>query len=150
MASTITASDATITITESISLGGVDRGGSHTRTISSVSEMDRRVMEVSSSAETSLLNLGTANAQGQFVRANIRYIRVTNLDNSNFIRVRFMKSGAETADVKVLAGATFLMSDGSMDADTGAGSFSAFVDIDNVKAQANGSACDVEVVVLAV
>jgi|TARA_R100000084_G_scaffold38238_1_gene15326 hypothetical protein len=150
MASTITASDASITITESISLGGVDRGGTHTRTISSVSEMDRRVMEVSSSAETSLIDLDTSNGKGQFVRSNIRYIRITNLDDSNWIRVRFMKAGAETADVKVLASSTFMLSDGSMDVDGSAGSFSAFVDIDDIKAQANGAACDVELVVLAV
>jgi hypothetical protein len=150
MASTITAADASITITESISLGGVDRGGTHTRTISSVSEMDRRVMEVSSSAETSLIDLDTSNGKGQFVRSNIRYIRITNLDDSNWIRVRFMKVGAETADVKVLANSTFMLSDGSMDVDGSAGSFSAFVDIDDIKAQANGAACDVELVVLAV
>ena len=150
MASTITAADASITITESISLGGVDRGGTHTRTISSVSEMDRRVMEVSSSAETSLIDLDTSNGKGQFVRSNIRYIRITNLDDSNWVRVRFMKAGAETADVKVLASSTFMLSDGSMDVDGSAGSFSAFVDIDDIKAQANGAACDVELVVLAV
>ena len=107
-------------------------------------------MEVSSSAETSLIDLDTSNGKGQFVRSNIRYIRITNLDDSNWIRVRFMKAGAETADVKVLASSTFMLSDGSMDVDGSAGSFSAFVDIDDIKAQANGAACDVELVVLAV
>lgn len=150
MASTVTAADCSITITESISLGGVDRGGTHTQTISSVAEMDRRIMEVSSSGETDILELNTQNGQGKFVRANIRYIRITNLDNTNFIRVRFMNSGAETADVKVMAGATFMLSAGSMDADTGGGAFSAFVDIDEIKAQADTSNCDVELVVLAV
>jgi len=150
MASTITAADASITITESISLGGVDRGGTHTQTIASVAEMDRRIMEVASSGETDILELNTQNGQGKFVRANIRYIRITNLDNTNFIRVRFMNSGAETADVKVMAGASFMLSAGSMDADTGGGAFSAFVDIDEIKAQADTSSCDVELVVLAV
>ena len=107
-------------------------------------------MEVDSSGETDILELNTQNGQGKFVRANIRYIRITNLDNTNFIRVRFMNSGAETADVKVMAGATFMLSAGSMDADTGGGAFSAFVDIDEIKAQADTSNCDVELVVLAV
>ena len=150
MASTVTAATATIQITESLTLGGVDRGGSHSRTISSVAEADRRVMTVSSSSATTLIDLDTSNGKGQFVRANIRYIRITNMDDSNWIRVRFMKAGAETADVKVLANSTFMLSDGSMDVDASAGSFSAFVDIDEIKAQANGSDCDIEYVVFAV
>ena len=150
MASTITAADATITITESLSLGTVDRGGSHSRTISNVAEADRRVMTVSSSGEMDLIELDTNNGQGKFVRASIRYIRITNMDNTNFIRVRFKNSGAETADVKVDAGATFMLSTGSMDADTSAGAFSAFVDIDNISAQADTADCDIEFVVFAV
>jgi hypothetical protein len=84
-----------------------------------------------------LIELDSNNGQGKFVRSAIRYIRITNLDDTNFIRVRFKNSGAETADVKVDAGATFMLSTGSMDADTAAGAFSAFVDIDNISAQAD-------------
>lgn len=150
MASTITAADATVTITETLSLGGVDRGGTHSRTITSVAEADRRVMTVTSSGEMDLIELNSNNGQGKFVRASVRYIRITNMDNTNFIRVRFKKSGAETADVKVDAGATFMISTGSMDADTSAGAFSAFVDIDNISAQADTADCDVEYVVFSV
>jgi hypothetical protein len=46
MASTVTAATATVQITESLTLGNVDRGGSHTRTITNVAEADRRVMTV--------------------------------------------------------------------------------------------------------
>ena len=150
MASTVTAATATIQITESLNLAGVDRGGSHSRTISNIAEADRRVMTVSSSGETDVVELNTANGQGKFVRSAIRYIRITNLDDTNFIRVRFKKSGAETADVKVDAGATFMLSTGSMDADTAAGAFSAFVDIDNISAQADTADVDIEYVVFAV
>jgi hypothetical protein len=146
MASTVTAATATVQIVESLTLGNVDRGGSHTRTITNVAEADRRVMTVPSSGEIDLIELNTANGQGKFVRSAIRYIRITNLDDTNFIRVRFKNSGAETADVKVDAGATFMLSTGSMDA----GAFSAFVDIDNISAQADTADVDVEFVVFAV
>lgn len=150
MASTVTPATATVQIVESLTLGGVDRGGTHTRTISNVAEADRRVMTVDSANEIDLIELNTANGQGKFVRSSIKYIRITNLDNTNFIRVRFKNSGAETADVKVDAGATFMLSTGSMDADTAAGAFSAFVDIDNISAQADTADCDIEYVVFAV
>ena len=150
MASTVTPSTATITISEGLNLAGIDRSGSHTRTIENIAEADRRVMTVDSSNEIDLIELNSDNGQGKFVRSSIRYIRITNLDNTNFIRVRFKKSGAETADVKVDAGATFMLSSGSMDADTAAGAFSAFVDIDNISAQADTADVDIEYVVLAV
>ena len=150
MASTVTASTATVTISEALTLGGIDRSGVHTRTITSVAEADRRVMTVSSSGEMDLIELDSNNGQGKFVRSAIRYIRITNLDDTNFIRVRFKKSGAETADVKVDAGATFMLSTGSMDAGTGAGAFSAFVDINEISAQADTADVDVEYVVFAV
>lgn len=150
MASTVTAASATIQITESLTLGGVDRGGSHTRTIANVAEADRRVMTVPSSGEIDLVELNTANGRGKFVRASVKYIRITNMDDTNFIRVRFKKASAETADVKVDAGATFMLSTGSMDVDASAGSFSAFVDIDDISAQADTADCDIEYVVLAV
>lgn len=150
MASTVTPSTATITISEGLTLGGVDRSGAHTRTIENIAEADRRVMTIDSSNEIDLIELNSDNGQGKFVRSSIKYIRITNLDNTNFIRVRFKKSGAETADVKVDAGATFMLSSGSMDADTSAGAFSAFVDIDNISAQADTADVDIEYVVLAV
>jgi hypothetical protein len=150
MASTVTPSTATITISEGLTLGGVDRGGSHTRTIENIAEADRRVMTVDSSNEIDLIELNTNAGKGKFNRASIRYIRITNLDNTNFLRVRFKKSGAETADVKVDAGATFMLSTGSMDADTAAGAFSAFVDIDEIAAQADTADIDIELVVLSV
>ena len=150
MASTITAADATITIQESISLGGVDRGGTHTRTISNVAEADRRVMTVSSSDEMDLIELNTENGQGKFVRTSLRYIRITNLDNTNHLRVRFKKSGAETVDVKVSAGATFLLSTGDFEAKVAAGAFSTYEEIDVISAQADTADVDIEYVVFAV
>ena len=150
MASTVTPSTGTVTISEQLVLAGVDRGGSHTRTINNIAEADRRVMTIDSANEIDIIELNSNNGQGKFIRSSIRYIRITNLDNTNFLRVRFKKSGAETADVKVDAGATFMLSSGSMDADTSAGAFSAFVDIDVISAQADTADVDIEYVVFAV
>ena len=60
MASTVTPATATVQIVESLTLGGVDRGGSHTRSISNVAEADRRVMTVDSANEIDLIELNTA------------------------------------------------------------------------------------------
>jgi hypothetical protein len=150
MASTVTPATATVQIVESLTLGGVDRGATHTRTISSVAEADRRVVTIPSSGEIDIIELNTANGQGKFVGTAIKYIRITNLDDTNFVRVRFKKSGAETADLKVSAGASVMFSTNQMDADTAAGAFSAFVDLELISAQADTADVDIEYVVLAV
>lgn len=150
MASTVVPSTATITISEGLTLGGVDRGGSHTRTIENIAEADRRVMTIDSANEIDIIELNTDNGQGKFVRSSLRYIRITNLDNTNWIRIRFKKSGAECVDVKVSAGATFFLSTGDFEAKVAAGAFSTFEEIDNISAQADTADVDIEYVVLAV
>jgi len=150
MASTITAATATVTITESITLNGVDQGGTNTLTIANVNESDRRIATALSSGEQTIATFGTAVASGQYIRANVRYFRITNLDDTNFMRVRVKKNSAESADFKVLAGSSFILTSGSMDVDGSAGSFSAFVDIDTVSVEANTANVDVEICVLSV
>ena len=150
MASTITAATATVTITESITLNGVDQGGSNTLSIANVNESDRRIVTAPSSGEIDLIELDTDNGQGKFIRASIRYIRITNLDDTNFIRVRVKKSSADTFDVKVLAGSSFMLTSGSIDANTSGAAFSAFVDLDNISVHADTANVDVEICVLSV
>lgn len=150
MASTITAATATVTITESVILNGVDQGGTNTLTIANVNETDRRIVTVPSGSEIDLIELDTANGRGKFTRANIKYIRITNKDDANFVRVRVKKSSADTFDVKVLAGSSFILSSGSIDANTSGAAFSAFVDLDDISAQADTADCDVELCVLSV
>ena len=64
MASTVTPATATVQIVESLTLGGVDRGGTHTRTINNVAEADRRVMTISTTGN-SVLDLNIANGRGE-------------------------------------------------------------------------------------
>ena len=150
MASTVTAATATVQITESLTLGNVDRGGSHTRTITNVAEADRRVMTVPSSGEIDLIELDTANGQGKFVRSSIRYIRITNLDDTNFVRIRVSRTSHDTFDLKIPAGATFMINTGDISANSSGSAFSSFDEWDVVAAQADTADVDVELVVLAV
>ncbi len=150
MASTVTAATATVQITESLTLAGVDRSGAHTRTITNVAEADRRVMTVASSGEIDLIELNTANGSGKFVRSAIRYIRITNLDDTNFVRVRVSKSSHDTFDLKIPAGATFMVHTGDISANSSGSSFSSFDEWDVISAQADTADVDVEFVVFAV
>jgi hypothetical protein len=150
MASTVTPITATITISEGLTLGGVDRSGAHTRTIQNIAEADRRVLTIPSSSEINILSVGTSNGQGTFIRSNIRYIRITNYDNTNFVRIRVSRTSHDTFDLKLPAGATFMISTGDISANSSGSAFSSFDEWDVVAAQADTADVDIELVALTV
>lgn len=143
MATTITAAPLTVTVTESVTLNGVDQGGTHTLTISDVTEVDRRIINVGTS-EVDIIGFASANAQGAFVRTDVKYIRLTNLDDTNYITLGVSETGGDTFFVKLEPGKSFMLGNDDIEANTAGSASSAFVEADNISAKANGSACDLE------
>ncbi len=143
MATTITPTALTVTITESVTLGGSDRGSSNTLTIADVTEVDNRIVNVGTS-ETDIIGFGSANGQGSFVRTDVKYIRLTNLDDTNYITLGMSKTGADTFYIKLEAGKSIMFGNDDLEIDASGGASSAFVEADNISAKANGSACDLE------
>ena len=88
MATTITAATLTVTITEEISLNGQDKGSTNTLTVTSVTEVSQRIVNVPTS-EVIIIAMGTAVAAGQFDEDDVRYIRLTNKDDTNYITLVF-------------------------------------------------------------
>jgi len=92
MASTITASTLKVTIREDIKLNGVQQGGVNTLSIGSITNAVKRIVNIGTD-EIGLLGFGTAyNTElsktylaGQFDEDTVRYIRITNLDDTNHI-----------------------------------------------------------------
>jgi transketolase C-terminal domain/subunit len=86
MATSITPATLTVTITESVTLNGSDRGSTATLTIANVAETDNRIVNVGT-AEVDIIGFAAANAQGAFVRTDVKYIRLTNLDDTNYVTI---------------------------------------------------------------
>jgi hypothetical protein len=146
MATTITPATLTVTISESITLGGIDRGQTQTLTIANVAETDNRIVNVST-AETDIIGFGSANGQGSFVRTDVKYIRISNLDDTNYATIGVSKTGADTFFIKLEAGKSFIMGNDDLEIDASGGASSAFVEADNISAKANGAAVDLNVFV---
>jgi hypothetical protein len=81
MASTVVASTLTTTITESITLNGVDQGGSIVSTTASIGEVLKHIVSVTDTL-TELMSFGALAGKGQTVVSGTQYIRLTNLDDS--------------------------------------------------------------------
>ena len=162
MASTITAATMTVTITESIALNGRDQGASNTLTIPSIANVVKRIVNVGTD-EIGLLGFGTAyNTElsktyiaGQFDEDYVKYIRITNLDDTYHIALIFKNENNDEFGVKVDKGCSFLycaelvggVKDTMDSADAAGITPDSFGDLVDVTCAANTAACDVEVFV---
>ena len=138
----------TVTIQENINLNGSERGSVNTVSITGVEQLDQRIVKVGTS-EQSLALFDTAEAAGQFADASVDYVRITNLDLTNFVTLR-MTSGNDEYFVKIAAGESFVLFETVMDADDDSGAATpSLTNIDSIKAQANSAACNVELFIAA-
>ena len=155
MASTVTAATMTVTIAEDITLSGSQQGASNTFTIASVNEVSKRIVTVPTSEKT-IIAMGTAISNGTFIESDVRYIRITNLDDTNHVSLTFKDENASEFAVKLDKGQSFIyngdLSGGvvdTMDAGTTALTL-ALADLVDITALADTAAVDLEVFVASV
>lgn len=140
----------TTTITEELTLNGQPINSVNAYSISNVNYVDKRIVSVPTSSQVTLLNFGTSVSAGTVIRANVRYIRITNTDTTNFIRIRFSKSGADTFDKKISPGGSEIFTNAVLSATATDSAFSAFVNADSISAQADTAAVNIEMYVATV
>ena len=135
----------TITVTEAVTLGdgSTDRGTTNTQTVT-VDEVDHRIMDVGTSW-VNIIKFAAANAAGTFADGTVKYLRITNLDASNFLSLRIRTNSLEYF-VKVEAEDHFILGNNVMDAESGIGFGSdvSFANIDEIQAKADTAAVQVE------
>ena len=160
MASTITSATLKVTLTEQIVLNGRDQGSKNTLSISNINEVVKRIVTITTT-ETGLLGFATVPSTdlaksyvaGQFDEDDARYIRVTNLDDTNHITLTFRSEGNAEFAVKLDKGQSFIyngdLSGGVVDTmDASATALTvAFEDLVDITATADTASCDVEVFV---
>ena len=107
MASTLTAATMTVTINESIVINGKNQGGTNTLSISSIATVSKRIVDVPTS-EVLIASMSTAVAAGTFVESDVRYIRITNLDDENFVYLVFKNEYNNEFCLKLDKGKSFI------------------------------------------
>ena len=83
MATTIASGTLTVKLTESVSLNGSDMGSTNTLTVAAINEIDQRIVTIDASNVRALFEFGTVVAPGKYISANVKYLRVTNKDDTN-------------------------------------------------------------------
>jgi hypothetical protein len=155
MASTISAGTLKVKIIEEIKLNGKDQGGITSFNIASVNEISKRIVTVPAS-EIEIIAMSTAVTSGTFIESDVRYIRITNLDDTNHITLTFKDEDNTEFAVLLDKGQSFIynsdLSAGVVNTMHAGGSALtvSLNDLVNVTALADTAACDVEIFVASV
>ena len=144
----------TITITESVSLNGTNRGNTITKSISNIHDVMERIITVPTSEVVLYTTDASAVAGSIFDRDYVKYARITNKDASNYVVIRIKNADNDEFAYKLAAGESFVLyghvasmnavDAGTLDIGTG------WHDISSIKATANSGAVDVEIIVASV
>ena len=151
-ASAYAAATMTVTVTEALTLNSKDYGSTQSFTMSSIINVDRRIV-TATTTETTIMNFASLVGAGQFVPAKVKYLRFTNLDDTNFIVLTFANENDDEAAVKVDAGNSFIFAGDNaggmadvLDADR-TGLTMSLGDLKSITVDADTASCDVEVFV---
>jgi len=137
----------TVTIKEEVTLNGSLKTFENVHS-ETVNDIFHRIYGVLHTAESELLNFASADAGGVFTDGDLNYLRITNLDSTNFVTLRVL-GGSEEYFVKVEAGDSFILNNSIMDANaSGSQSFSSG-NIDIIKCEADSATVNLEILALA-
>ena len=149
----------TVTHTEDITLNGQQFGGTTIKSFSGINEISKRILTITvTECVVGTFSSAVASA-GHYTAADVRYIRFTNLDGTNFITLTFRNQDNDEAAIKLDAGQTFVLnadnSGGMVDIfnatqDADAASDTALGDLTNIQADANTGSCDLEMIIASV
>ena len=159
MASIITASTLKVTIREDIKLNGVQQGGVNALSIGSINEISKRIVTITTTEAEILKFHATDIDAGRYIIGDVRYMRFTNLDDTNFITLTFTNEDSDEVAIKLDAGQSFIWngdnSGGLVDVfnateAANVASDTALGDLTGIQADANTDSCDLEMLIASV
>ena len=158
MASTVTASTLTVSLKESIILKGEDYSSTNTFSISSINEISKRIVSIPHTSHTEIIKMDTTAGAGQFIEGNVRYIRITNRDDTNWVVLTFKNEDNDEFIVLIDHGQSFIYNSNleggvvnTFDANSaGAASMDNLGDLVNIKARADAATVDLEIFVASI
>ena len=107
MATKLTTAILKVELKETITLNGMNQGSTSTSYIPSIATVSKRIVDVPTS-EVTLVSFSTAVSAGTFIESDVMYVRITNLDDTNFIYLVFKNEYNNEFCVKLDKGQSFI------------------------------------------
>ena len=144
-----------VTHTEDITLNGQQFGSTNSLQITGINEVDKSIITCTTDKVEILGFIASGVAHGSFIEANVRYMRFTNLDTTNFVVLFFTNESSDEVAIKLDKGQTFVWNPDTsggvvdnMDANSGgAASSGQLADITKVSVQTDTASCKLEILV---
>ena len=148
MASTLSNATLTVTLTEKIVLNGSDHGSTKKMSISGINEISKRILTCATTPGTQIYAGADAASFGTFITSNVKYIRITNLDDTNSVVLHLSDGSDHHSQHLLAAGQVFFLTDvsASFDVEALVQDFSG-ENIVRIDAMAQSSAVDIEILV---
>ena len=148
-----------VTHTESITLNGQEFGGTNIFAVTGINEISKRIITITTTESTIATFSAAVASAGHYVAADVRYIRFTNKDTTNFITLTFRNQDNDEVAIKVDAGQSFVLNGDNVNGmtavfnatqDADSASDTAFGSLTNIQADANTGSCDLEMLIASV
>ena len=150
-----------VKIQEEILLDKQDYGSKRILEISSINEISKRILTITTTESTIATFSAAAASAGHYIAADVRYIRFTNLEASggNFITLTFRNQDNDEVAIKLDAAQSFVWNGDNSNGmtavfnateDADAASDTAFGSLTNIQADANTGSCDLEMFIASV
>ena len=142
-----------VKIQEDIILDNQDYGSKRVSEISSINEISKRILTITTNESTIATMSGAVASSGHFNDSYVRYMRFTNLDDTNFLTLTFRNQDNDEAAIKLDAGQSFIWNGDNANGmtavlnateDADAASSTNFGSLTNIQADANTGSCDLE------
>ena len=150
MATTLNNAQLVVRVTEKVTLNGRELGNTNKHTISGINEVSERILTVPTDQIT-VLSSSSGLGAGTFLSSSIKYVRFTNLDDTNHIRLTFMSSSGGTTKNKAVfkldPERSFIICNDSYSGSGIGTAFDTFQSYTNIKAKADTAAVDMEIFV---
>lgn len=148
MATTVTAANLTVQIKEEITLNGTAYDQTVTHSISSIGNYMKKILPLGASATQTVNTFATAPRNNEFDIDDLKYIRVTNLDDTDAVIVNFVDSSTATAAIEILAGKSVILFDTDISGNATGGAVTSTTQLDTLAIHnPNASIIDVEIVI---
>ena len=150
-----------VKIQEEILLDNQDYGSKRILEISSINEISKRILTITTTESTIATFSAAAASAGHYIAADVRYIRFTNLEASggNFITLTFRNQDNDEVAIKLDAAQSFVWNGDNSNGmtavfnateDADAASDTNFGSLTNIQADAENGTCDLEMFIASV
>tara|TARA_R100001015_G_C4536895_1_gene101814 strand:+ start:138 stop:617 length:480 start_codon:yes stop_codon:yes gene_type:complete len=151
----VQSADLKVSIRETITLNNNKYDSFVNHTITGINEISKRIMTIPTEESQTIVNIGGSVANGGFVSSSIKYVRISNLNDSSnphHVDLTFQSEDNDEFAVRLDHGNTFMYPatqtfgvSGSMDAiDANEANLTQMASLKAVEAKASGSTVDIE------